>query len=406
MKIKKGSESGQALVLIMFAIFSLVSMAAAMTYDQNQNISSTDLASITLARAKANGYTGDGTRSKVSLTILPTSATDCPTGSTGYIFQVDIESNMPTYFGGIIGIRTVKSTATSKALGCAPYNDNMYLGHAIVSLDPKACQAINVSNATTLNITSTRKNGMYVFSDCDQSDSKHKAFYMSSDSKMTSPAIHVVGGANYTSGNFPSGSDVRTHESKIKTKYLWPDISDSECGVDARDDGHGTLSPGVYPGKSSKWHSDTFPPSGINHLKAGIYCIDNGINLDSNSNIDGADISLVVRHGSVNISSSATFNLTADNAPLYPGLLIYVPESNSSNSISVGSNSASSLSGSVLAPYCNVTINTNKNYKNGKFKTQVIANTIYFTGGGSLDMSFDDTSQFKPPVAATVQLLK
>ena len=112
MKSKKGSESGQALVLIVLIIFGLFGMTAlaidgsnvfvdrrqaqnaadnaaltaAMKYAQNPYLTTNDLAALAISSAANNGYTGIAPRSIVTLKFLPKDLTDCPLAPSGDIF--------------------------------------------------------------------------------------------------------------------------------------------------------------------------------------------------------------------------------------------------------------------------------------------------------------------------------
>lgn len=422
------SESGQAIVLVilimtgLFALSALAidgsyafsdrrqaqnaadaaALAAAMKYAQNPSLTNDDLANIALSKASLNGYNGIAPRSTVHLSIFPKGDTNCPDAPDGYIFQVEINSTLPTSFGTVIGVPEIKNEVTSSALGCAAYYENMYDGNTLAVRDRTACKALTLSGSSTLKLSSSTGQGIYVFSNCDDPSGGVQNALYGAGGTVVSPSVNVVGGAYGVSNFLPT--IVNTHVPLIKDNYQWPVINDAICGSTAVENPAGTLNPGVYPGSNPAWAGKTFPPNNITQLAPGMYCLDTDFKSTNSVSLTGTDVTIVQRTGQVSIQGGS-INISAVNSSPYKGLLIYVPTSNTTGSVSINGGSSSAYSGSILVPNGNVSINGGGSVS-GPFQTQIVADTISIGGSGTLDLSFDSTTQYKPPVSAVMQLLR
>jgi len=197
---------------------------------------------------------------------------------------------------------------------------------------------------------------------------------------------------------------VNTNVPLIKDNYVWPAITDAICGSTAIENPSGTLNPGIYPGTNPAWAGKTFPPSGITQLAPGMYCLDTNFKSTNSVSLTGIDVTIVQRAGIVSIQGGI-INISAVNSTPYAGLLIYVPTFNTGGSVTINGGSTSAYSGTILAPNGSVSINGG-GAVSGPFQTQVVADTISIGGGGTLNLSFDSTTQYRPPVSAVIQLIK
>jgi hypothetical protein len=432
-------EKGQAIVLIAFAIaalFGLVALgldgghafsdrrqaqnaadaaalAVARRYAQDQSTTLTEWTSIAQTTATTNGYDNNvPSRSVVVLGYRTATAAECP-GFTpppvGLVFQVDIDSYVPTWFGPVIGVSQVHNHVTSVSLSCPPYRDIAFFGNAIVALSEHDCQALKFSGSGTTTVTSTSSQGLYVHSDCYNQngfEGTQNALYGGGSGSVVAPAVNVVGGV-YNRNMF-APTYVNVQVPRIIQKYTWPKVdSEGVCPASTSDASYAssdTLNPGVYPGSNPDFrHESRFPPNNVTHLNPGIYCVDITTSLSGSAQLSGDGIAIVQRAGSIGITGGDV-NVSAPLTGPLAGMLFYQPESNTEpGNVAGGGNS--SYNGSIVAPGAGMTINGGSS-TTGPFQTQVIANTIEITGSASLVINFDGAHQYHPPVDAVIKLLR
>lgn len=462
MKTQDKSEKGQAIVMIAFAIvglFALVALAmdgghsfsdrreaqnaadaaalaAARRYAQDYTVLYPEYQNIVWSNASTNGYTNDGTLSVVTLAepYPPAVADQCSAmaGYEGRVFQVDIVSNLPTWFGGVIGVSETHNHVTSYALGCRPYYADAYNGNAVVVLNKHDCQALKFSGSSTTTVTSSTSQGLYVRSACmptpPDEGSPQNALYVGSGS-VIAPNVNVVGGI-YNPGRitiYPAGGQVKIGVAPLDELYKWPEVD--EPGVcppstpdAARTVPNGdTLTPGVYPGGNPDFaHESTFPPNGVKHLNSGVYCLDKDFKITSGDlgNILGdGGVTIVQRNGIISISGGGIITLYATASGPLKGLLFYLPKSNPisdptntlvpavSTGINIQGNGASLYDGSIVAPGAHISI-AGGSGTSAPFQTQLVGDTVSIGGTGDIALNYDSGQLYLPPISASVKLLK
>ena len=427
MNFKHRTEHGQALVLIAIGLLALITITAlaidagnafsdrrqaqnaadtaalAAALEKIQDTPSSDGDGLTwssagLARASSNGYTNDIEHSTVTINNPP-SANDCNPNDTpspyvnivdknDYI-QVIINSIVDTYFGPIIGINQTHSCVEAIARAKPEYTAPLFGGNAVVALATSGCALTMQGNTDiTINI-----NG--IFSNADVCNS-------SGSIDLTSPYLQLVGVPS-----FNPNSDIYTNITSGVSPYtfddiIWPSVSCAgDAGyVDFPDGDPKTveLTPGTVSGD--------FPPNlgvGIKvvSLQSGIYCISG--NIDLNGDIKGNNVLLYAPDGSFSSNGNAENELTAMTSGNYAGLLIYAPLANQSN-FTMNGGSDSSYFGTILAPGANCTINGNS----GTFalSSQVICNTITFSGSGVINITYNDAQNFDVSHPPSIEITK
>jgi Flp pilus assembly protein TadG len=425
------SQSGQALILIALAMIGVMglialaidggntfadrrqaqdaadaaSLAASMRFAQDQSLSMTYFNDLVIARTSVNGYTNTLPRDKVVLTTLPTANGDCPNNASGLFFQVDIDSNLTTYFANVVGISQIHNHVTSRSLGCPPVYEPAFGGHAIVALNKHVCEALKISGTSQTIVTSSTGQGLFVNSDCTNDPTNPQNALVSASGSVIAPSVNVVGGI-YHPEDFLPPTPVTTGVARARETYLWPDITAADCGGTATVmAGHpDTLNPGVFPGANMSWKTKDFPPSGITKLNPGLYCLDNDFKTTGGSALTGSEVMFYQRNGIVSIQGGDN-TLSARTTGAYRGLLFYMPISNTSGSITINGGSSSTYFGSIVAPGAHVTLNGGGD-TSGPIHTQVIADTISLGGNGTLQLFYDADQQYMPPISAGIQLVK
>jgi hypothetical protein len=396
------TQKGQAIVIIVFALVSVVSLvglaidggnafadrrqaqnaadsaalAAALAYVNNQSL--TDGA---YYRAKSNGYTNNGVRSKVEVEHPPaTGAYSCdnrPTDCQNFI-EVRITSNVPTWFSSIVGVKTITNVVSAVARAKKKNTEAFYDGAALVALDKYKCQSFYFIASKTTSVTGS---GIFVNSSCsDPNLLKPQAFYSSGNGDLQAPWIKVVGGAHYKSGDLNLEQPITTgappyHD--IRELYNLPDI---DCGAaGAVDENNSTIAgPGFY---------ESFPPEGVTQMLPGKYCVGS---LKIKSNLVGDGV-VIVTTGAVKINPNAYVSLKARTQGPFAGLLIYMAPVHV-QPITIEGNSALELTGTILAPSSDITISGTGKKENASFNSQIIGNTITIKNqdnGQESDMLFN-----------------
>lgn len=90
----------------------------------------------------------------------------------------------------------------------------------------------------------------------------------------------------------------------------------------------------------------------------GLYCVTGDLRVNGNDSLVGDGVTLYMINGEIRINGNATVQLTApprslDPAPAIPGLLIYLPSTNT-NDVQINGNSVSYFTGTILAPASNI----------------------------------------------------
>lgn len=411
-KTQHRKERGQALILIVFAIIGLIGMTGLAVDGGNayaerrraQNAADTSaidaaLAKVRggnlytegLARAASNDYTdADHTSGSsdpdVNVEIYSPPIDGPYAANTEYI-QVKITATINTYFGGVLGIDTITNEVEAVARAKPSQTFPIAFGNAIVSLAPHECKAVKYQgNADTLLVGG----GIYVNSDCNDS-----AFFNNSGSALlTAPCLQAVGGITYKPGSINVPGGCITSGVSTLPEIVYPDPT---CSGNSSVSGN-VMSPGSYSGNK-------FPPAGVDTLEPGIYCVNanNGFVLNGGDSLYGDNVVIVMNGGDVSWNGGAEVNLSAPDSGPYPGLLIFMPESNS-GTISINGNSDSAFTGTVLAPSAGVTVN-GTGAADG-FHCQIIGYTVDISGTSNMHIYYDDEDNYDAPIPPQVELVQ
>lgn len=423
MNFKHRTERGQALILIVLGIVGLIGLTAlaidagnafsdrrqaqnaadtaalAAVLEKIQDTPSSDPDDLTwstagLARASSNGYTNTNNDVCSTVCVNNPPVAGCNETNGPYVgnleyFQVIIRSNVDTYFAPIVGIDQVHNCVEAIARFKPSFTAPLFGENAVVSLATSGCSlSLQGNTDITINITDMFSNADF----CNNSGSP----------SLTSPYLTVVGQATYS-----SHADINTTIQTGASPYtfndiIWPSVSCAgDAGyVDFPDGDPKTveLTPGTV--------SENFPPNlgvGIKvvSLQSGIYCITG--NIDLNGDIIGNNVLLYAPDGSFSSNGNAEIQLTAMTSGNYAGLLIYAPLANQSN-FTMNGGSDSSYIGTILAPGANCTINGNS----GTFalSSQLICNTIAFSGSGVINITYNDAQNFDVSHPPSIEITK
>lgn len=410
MKMKTPSERGQALILIVFAVVGLIGLTALAVDGGNayaerrraQNAADTtaldaalakvrgqNLYNEGLARAASNNYadsdaTAGSSLPNVNVEIYNPPISGAYLGDNEYI-QVFITATIDTYFGRVVGIPEVTNKVDAVARAKPPIISPIWTGNAVVSLSEHDCKAVVYQGNANTTITG---GGIFVNSDCASS-----AFFNNSSAALLStPCLQAVGGITYDPGaiNTTIPGCIYTDAAPLPP-IIYPNPT---CSGSASQNGN-ILNPGNFSG--------TFPPAGVDTLEPGIYCVDGEFRMNAGDVLMGSDVVIVMVDGDVTWNGGATLQLDAPDSGPYDGLLLFVPESNSST-IKINGNSDSTFTGSILAPTSDISINGTGDASG--MNCQVIGYTVDLSGDGATLINYDADDNYPPIVNPQIELVE
>jgi len=427
--LHKPSERGQALVIIALAIIGLVAMTGLAIdggnaySDRRHAQNAADAAALAaglarvredpagtilegsaaeaaaIERAKSNGYeTGDGNLVQV---ISPPISGDYK-DDEAYI-QVIIVSQVRNYFARVIGIDHMTNNVNA-VVYVEPFPDYPVLkGNAVISCSQDECPAVTVGgNSSTVLIGG----GLFVNSSCD--DSSHDSFEVNSGTAgLTAPSLCAVGGYE----------DVNLNVDYISSRCRPIDCSrdivrapfDNQCGTSVSVDSNDPTR--LLPGKFSD-NAKSFPPSGIDELAPGVYCIDTpkGFRMTSGSLKGGCSpaepcegVVFYMLQGGVDINTD-NVQLYSPKTDPYKGLLFSFAEGNDSD-VTINGNANNKFIGTIMAPDSAVTINGGSATE-GFLVTQIISNTADISGSADNKIEYYGDDSYEPEIAPRVKLME
>jgi hypothetical protein len=422
-------QSGQAIILIVFAIIGLLGMTALTVdgsnaySDRRHAQSAADTAAFAAARAKirqedwkgaalqlaeANSYvdtdhTANSSSPNVNVEVYQCNevAADCiinlPPGDTpeNYL-QVKITSTIKTYFGGVIGVWEVTNKVNSIVRVTDPVKKPIGNGSAMWSLSDQ-CGAFTYGGNAGVTLIGA---GIYVNSECNPN-----AFVNNSNSPgLYTPCLQSAGGINTSGGSVHvDPPECKLTQQPVLPLPPLPDFTDacpSAGEIVVSDKDSQTLSPG-------KW-SGAFPPGNKKHtiLQSGVYCIDAGnqnFSVGAGNTVTGVNVTINMIRGNVSFGGQAEIRLDAPDSEPYKGLLIYLqPPNDKPVSISGGGNSK--IVGTIFAPLSECSVLGNGGQLG--LQTQFTCNEMKFGGTGNITIEYDPDLQYHPPIPPTIELTK
>lgn len=415
-KRKKTSESGQAIVLIVFAIIGLIGVSALAIDGVNAFIDSrrADTAAsaaalsaalkrieggnwraAALATAAANGYDNNGVSNTVELNTPPLSGPYA--GNSEYI-EVIITSHMPTSFAVVLGIPTITSVAHVVSQSKPSKMGEMFPGYALVSLAPKTkCirqRGFWVHSEATINLI-----GGGLFVNSNNPECAFQSFGSGSVRVRDASRISVVGAADIQKPKLITPYPIETGIAPIPypPPYLMPR---ADCGtkIATVDEETGSMSSGA-------WEEGVFPPEGVVSLDSGVYCLTDDFIVGDGRTLEGNGVVFVMEDGDIKISGSANVDLGAPKNGPNAGLLFYMPIGNRGLIFLNGSDDSRYM-GTILAPSGDLYINGLDSMGGAAYHSQIIAYYIEVDGTDSIEINYKDEQNWDTLSMPEVVLIK
>jgi hypothetical protein len=138
---------------------------------------------------------------------------------------------------------------------------------------------------------------------------------------------------------------------------------------------------------------------------SGLYCVTSsqGLTINNNDSVEGTNVTIFIIQGGLTVNGTPHIELSAppqtpDPSPAIPGVLIYLPPTNSS-SIKINGDETSELNGLILAPKSSIELNGN-----GKtmYDGQVIGWNVDITGNADFHMQYHGCNGYIMPPTITL----
>lgn len=336
-------------------------------------------------------------------------------GRSDYI-QVVILSYVDTYFARVIGIN--RTTNAVQAVTRWQPDGEFYDGHLIVALNPDPCSGGGADGNVTLGTAGGGGSEAVINLDGG-------GIHVNSDGSgcgmnlVGCPTISIDGNLGSSgSGNINLENSSATCTDKLdmpapsfnQDQYDFPPRmppEPDECvapnGTWSNDDTFTAISPSgdpytgltiLQPGRYNE-----FPPKSgggftvHDHvfMVPGIYCVNDTIKtVDNKLWLEGDNVTIYIRPGYKFSYEGGTIELSATTDPgPYKGFVIIVASdfTGTPENCKIDGNSYNSFTGTIFAPYCNLTINGGSAATS--YNAQIIAYTVKLVGSASIDLYYD-----------------
>jgi len=313
-------------------------------------------------------------------------------GSTQYV-QVILTSYVKTYFARVIGINQTQNKV--QAIALAKRGGPLYEGNSIVALNPHSSCPGSLLVGGTGSIT-LDGGGILV-----NSESSDCAF----EQQGCSMSLEFINGGGITSSGIDNVDFDGCYSGSATTpSYDAPliqfpgdlEIPDepAECTSPAGWFSSDATTTYLHPGRYNE-----FPPKsggGITvrdnmFMYPGIYCVNNVVKLnDQHLTLNGSEVMIYIRPGYDFSVENGEFHLTAPTSGEYAGyLMIVAPDfSGSPQTCKIDGNANDSYTGTIYAPYCNLTINGTAN--STAYNGQIVGYEVKINGSSNISFTYDE----------------
>ena len=227
--------------------------------------------------------------------------------------------------------------------------------------------------------------------------SSSSAFAVGGAANITAPCVDSVGGDYVTATlTLTSCSSVTTHSPYIYDPYA--NLPAPTVGSGCANSSGSTLSQGTYCGLDIG--------GGTTNLNPGVYVINGGtLKINSNSVVNGTGVTFYLTNGAtLDFNGNATINLTAPTSGTYSGMLFYGDRTQATAVNKLNGNASTNMTGAIYFPSQEVDFLGNFSGSNGC--TQVVADTIYYTGSATFSTNCSSKGMKTIPIPGSVTLVE
>ena len=470
MSQKPNSQRGQAIVLIVFAIVALIGITALAidsgnVYADRRNAqSAADNAALAGALALANHQSISAAANNVASsngydTISvsnPPNGVGCGSlaspydGNSSYVWVV-IKTTTNTFFGPVIGIRTVSSCVEATARAQTGSTGGWGGGNGVMALKQTGTGlqwtgsggatmtggiATNADYSSTGSGNFTVTDGVKVRGDFTQTGSGNwnvtNGVHVDGNLNLTGSGDWNVTGGAQIGGNFShtgsSDFNVTTGSFLTGGTYSWvgsgahslwppthqavaplPTITDPLAAVLNPPANPGGCVAANYTGSTNRtinpgcFTSISMVGSGNLILNPGIYYVTGNLSMTGSGDFLASGVMIYMQSGSINLTGSGDFNISPMTTGAYAGLSIYMDRANTSTVSMTGSGSSSST-GTIYAPASDIT--TTGSGGTTVIDSQIVCSSMTLTGSGSLGLQYNGAHNYQVASSPTVELTR
>lgn len=326
--------------------------------------------------ASTVGASGNGWHSSQGTITVNNPPTSGPNQNNSSV-EVLLTENEPRFFTALF----MSGTIPISVRAVAKYTPSS--SACMLALDPTAHNAMQFwgnTNATFVNCQTV--------SDSNASD----ALSVGGSADVHVPCAETVGGDTVTSGlHLTSCGSVRNNAPYVADPFAEvPAPPVGSCGTSS--------GPGTYCGGLALRGTETLSP--------GIYIINGGtLKFNANANISGSGVTFYLTNGAtLDMAGNATVNLSAPTSGTYSGLLFFGDRTQADALNTVNGDSSSLLTGTIY--FASQEVRFLGNFSGAGGCTQVVADTILYTGSSNFTTNCTGSGVPSIPVAGSVNLVE
>lgn len=408
MKRINKKEQGQVLVLLTLGMitllgFTALAIDAGRLYSEKRTAQGVaDTSSLTGALYIAH-YEGAITSGVIDTAIA---AAESRAGSNGYVTDVNVavRQESPYYI-----VTTTIHSAIPPTIAQLVYNgplavtvesearvyrvEEFAFGNALYSMSTDQKNALEFTGNATISVTGTG-----IYSNSGHAD--NSISFGGSSTSVLSHAVLAAGGINvdanveYPDGTPFTSTDFETTPNPLGMFTVPPvDCSYVAPGTRTVSGGDIIFSPGRYSNISENTHANYI-------FEKGFYCIDNGFTT-KNGVFTGDEVSFYIASGAVDLAGEVDIRAPRDHTVKdgegedWNGMLLHL----GTGTLTINGNSESYYEGTIYAPaVANPTCKLNGSSDTDGFNVQLVCDSINVNGDGTLNIFFDNTVSYIPPV--------
>lgn len=344
-----------------------------------------DLSNTQIGQQGGSYFTANFANSAVNnLTVTTTSES----ASGGVSITGNATGALNTQFMKVMGFETLTITVRAVALAT---NDGL---GCILSLNPSVSGAISSLGSTSVALNN-----------CSAYDNSNNATALTAggSSSLSALSIGVVGGVS-SANNIVTTEGIFTGIAPVADPYANDTFPAPPANCKNQSPLHDTqtLSSGFFCGLTLNASANVTLNSGVYYIGQG------GLSVNGNSTLSGRNVTLVFtssdgNYGGATINGGATVNLTASTSGSTAGIVIF-GDRNMPNSTAFKFNGGASqyLGGAIYVPKGAVEFSGGMSTSTSC--TQIIGNTIQFTGNSNLAINCSSykTKPFSPAVVRLI----
>ncbi len=334
----------------------------------------------TVTTVSTTGATNNGWNSahgSITVNMPPTSGGHQNNQSV----EVLLAENEPRYFTAIFSSGTVPVNARA----VATYTQGA--DACMVGLNRHQADTVQFWGNANANFQSCN-----IVSDSNSST----AFAVGGAARVTVPCVDTVGEDSVSSGlTLTSCSSVTTNAPYVSDPYAnVPAPSVGSCSGG----GGSVLNPGTYCGGLTLQGTVT--------LNSGVYVISGGtLKINASANVTGSGVTFFLTNGAtLQLNGNANLNLSAPTSGTYKGLVFYGDRTQATAKNTINGTATSLITGAIYFPSQEVDFLGNFSGAGGC--TQVVADTIYYTGSSVFKTNCTGTGLAQIPVPGSVKLVE